>query len=384
MDFLRKYLLFLLLIANLTAEYILFMSVSKYLFYTVLCLSIIFFLSKDFYSITTVKMCSHIFILIGILVLYQLLFIFNLSNDSLLYFAGKLSTLGIMMICIKHNFEFYLKKFILPFSYIILLLIIVGYFLNQSIAGHMTFGFMNRNAACALASIGFAGFLFVKDSYKAIDYICMSILFITILIGGSRNSLVMCLIFIVLRYGLSVRLTIIMLCLIAIIIFILPQMGIEVEAFDRLVNTVTGDLATDRENQRRGALMMIQEKPWTGWGLASQIQGKALSISHYGAHNGYLTLLMYMGYPLGIVFISIIIGGVIKRFFYYRIKDRILNYHLAVLISVLFAANQEDFLVGVNQIITNLFFVSFVITGMYIYYYKNNYIIYSDETELKQ
>lgn len=50
MEFLRKYLLLLFLIANMTAEYILFMSVSKYLFYATLGLSIFFLLSKKVIS----------------------------------------------------------------------------------------------------------------------------------------------------------------------------------------------------------------------------------------------------------------------------------------------------------------------------------------------
>ena len=83
---------------------------------------------------------------------------------------------------------------------------------------------------------------------------------------------------------------------------------------------------------------------------------------------------MYMGLPLGIAFIGTIAWGVLKRFKLYRLHDNILNYHLAVMASILFAANQEDYLVGVNQIITNMFFVSFVVTGLYAYYYKYGYI----------
>lgn len=379
MEFLRKYLLLLFLIANMTAEYILFMSVSKYLFYAALGLSVFFLLSQKVISPTAVKTCPHIYALAGILIMYQLLFgMESLSYDSATYFAGKLATFGIMMLCISNNFEFYLKRSILPFSYIILALIVLGWFYHRTSSissSYLVFGFANRNAACTLSAIGFAGFLFAKDHHKKSDYLCMAILLFTILIGGSRNSLAMCILFVIIKYGLSMRMVAVMVLSAILIIFVLPEMGIEINAFDRLVDTVTGNLATDREAQRQGAMMMIQDKPVTGWGLASQIQGKALEISHYGAHNGYLTLIMYMGLPLGIAFIGTIALGVLKRFFkLYKLHNNVLNYHLAVMISILFAANQEDYLVGVNQITTNIFFVSFVVTGIYMYYHKHGYL----------
>lgn len=379
MEFLRKYLLLLFLIANITAEYILFMSVSKYLFYAALGLSVFLLLSKKVISPAAVKSCPHIYALAGILIIYQLLFgMESFSYDSATYFAGKLATFGIMMLCISDNFEFYLKKSILPFSYIILALIVLGWFYHRTSSissSYFIFGFANRNAACAVSAIGFAGFLFAKGHHKKFDYLCMAILLFTILVGGSRNSLAMCILFVIIKYGLSMRMVAVMSLSAILIIFVLPEMGIEISAFDRLIDTVTGNLASDREAQRQGAMMMIQDKPVTGWGLASQIQGKALEISHYGAHNGYLTLIMYMGLPLGIAFIGTIALGVLKRFFkLYKLHNNVLNYHLAVMISILFAANQEDYLVGVNQITTNIFFVSFVVTGIYMYYHKHGYL----------
>lgn len=385
MKFLQKYLLLLFLLANTTAEYLLFMSISKYLFYAVLGISVPFLFSHKVFSFAAMRKCPHIYVLAGILIVYQLLFGLNSTGETIAYFIGKLATFGIMMLCISTNFEFYLRKSIVPFSYVILGLIILGWFYHRtgSVDEYLVFGFANRNAACTLASIGFAGFLFAKDQYKWFDYVNMSILFLTILIGGSRNSLAMCIIFIMIKYGLSLRLIITMAFLSVIIIFVLPRLGIEIKALDRLIDTLTGKLATDRADQRIGAMMMIQEHPWIGWGLASQLQGRALEISYYGAHNGYLTFLMYMGYPMGIAFISTIVGGVIKRLRLYKFRDGIVNYHLAVMVAILFAANQEDYLVGVNQITTNMFFVSFVVTGIYYYFYykKSHYIGFSKNIE---
>lgn len=372
----------LFLIANMTAEYILLMPVSKFLFFSVLGLSVCFLLQRFLYA-EAIAMCPHIYALAAILIVYQLLFGYqSTSEESLTYFVGKLASFAIMILSIGTDFEFYLRRSILPFSYVILALVILGWFVHRTSSisvNYYLFGFANRNAACTLSAIGFAGFLFAKDSHSKIDYLWMSILLVTVLVGGSRNALAMCVIFIFVRYGISMRLIAVMLTLAVIIAFVLPELGIRVTAFERLLGTISGEVPLDRIAQRQGTMMMIQERPWTGWGLASPIQGKALNISQFGAHNGYLTLIMYIGLPLGITFIAVIIHGVIKRLRLLRFKDNALNYHIAVIFCILFGANQEDYLVGVNQISTNLFFVSFVVTGVYSYYLKNDLIEFNDE-----
>lgn len=380
MPFLQKRLLLLFLIASMLAEYILLMPVSKFLFYGALGLSVCFMLQRFLYT-QAVAMCPHIYALAAILILYQLLFgYYSTSDESLTYFIAKLTTFAIMMLSIGKDFEFYLRKSILPISYVILALIVLGWFVHRTSsisANYYLFGFANRNAACTLSAIGFAGFLFAKEKYSKIDYLAMGILLITVLVGGSRNALAMCVIFIFVRYGISMQLVAVMVVSVVVVAFILPEFGVKITAFERLLGTISGEVSIDRESQRQGAMIMIQERPWIGWGLSSQIQGEALSISKNGAHNGYLTLIMYMGLPLGGAFIAVIAHGVISRLRLLRLKDNALNYHIAVMFCILFGANQEDYLVGVNQISTNLFFVSFVVTGVYSYYHKRKNRIYT-------
>lgn len=386
MPFLQKKLLLLFLVANMTAEYILLMPISKFLFFGVLGLSVCFILQRFLYT-DGISMCPHMYVLAAILIVYQLLFgCLSTSDESLTYFIGKLATFAIMILSIGSDFEFYFRKSILPFSYAILALVVLGWFVHRTSsisADYYLFGFTNRNAACTLSAIGFAGFLFAKDCYSKLDYLWMGVLLITVLVGGSRNALAMCAIFILVRYGVSMRLVAVMTVLVALIVFVLPELGIRMTAFDRLLGTISGVVSLDREAQRQGTIMMIQERPWTGWGLAAPIQGKALTITQLGAHNGYLTLIMYMGIPLGISFIFVIIYGIWKRLKLFKIKNNVLNYHLAVMFCILFGANQEDYLVGVNQISTNLFFVSFVVTGYYLYFTKHDLIDSSEEEKLQ-
>lgn len=203
MSFLQKYLLLLFLVANATAEYLMFMSVSKYLFYGVLILSMPFMFKKDVISSDAVRQCPDIYFMGFILLTYEVVFgLTDVNSESLMYLVGKLMSFGIMMLCISFNFEFYLRKFIISFSYIILLMIALGWvtYLKDMSGSTYVFGFANRNAACTMAAISFAGFLFGRDYFSKIDYACLAFLLITILVGGSRNSLAMCVIFIIGRF----------------------------------------------------------------------------------------------------------------------------------------------------------------------------------------
>ena len=373
MSFLQKYMLLLFLLVNLTAEYWLLMSVSKVFFYIILALSIPVLLFKSrVLNTTSIKVCPHLYWMGGIYLLYQFtLGIDTLSKDTILYLIGKLVTFCIIIVCVKSNFEFYFKKTIQYFTYIIFALLVLGWLFNRyDYGGHISYGFVNRNAGAAMVAIAFAGFLFGTDELKRKDWFFIIICFIAVLYAGSRNCLAMCILFMLVRFGFSAKLVSVFGLLAFALLVVFPEIGIEVTAFERLADTVSGKLGTDRENQRDAALWMIETKPITGWGFGAQMQGHAAELSILGSHNGYLDHLIYMGLPFGGMWIFVLFLGAIKRLRLYFLKNRIVNYHIAVMVSILFAANQEAFLIGVNQITTNLFFVSFTVLGAYIYQQK--------------
>lgn len=376
MKFLEKHLLLLFLIANATAEYVSLMFASKYLFYTVLALSIPIIISKNVFAKNIRVQCPQMYFMMAIYLIAQFVLQADLiNNQTLTYTIGKVVTFCIMMFCISHNFEYYFKQTIRPLSYIILGLLLVGWFINKGGIGvddYITFGFANRNAACTLGSIGFAGFLFTSEKYSFKDYLFMAFLLITILIGGSRNALVMCLLFIIVRYGVSGKLVFASFACFFTVFYVLPELGLEAVALDRLEGTLSGTVSLDREDQREATIWMIMQRPWTGWGYNHDNFGYALSLTEYGAHNGYLTTLRNLGIPLGFVLLFIIIWTSLKNLKLYKLHNMEINYHLAVIVSILLAANFEDFLVGVNQITTNIFFLSFVVLNIYRYRYGYN------------
>lgn len=376
MKFLKKQLLLLYLIANATAEYVSLMFASKYLFYAVLALSIPIIISKNVFAKNIRVQCPQMYFMMAIYLIAQFVLQADLINNQILtYTIGKVVTFCIMMFCISHNFDYYFKQTIRPLSYIILGLLLVGWFINKGEIGgddYITFGFANRNAACTLGSIGFAGFLFTSKKYSFKEYLFMAFLLLTILIGGSRNALAMCLLFIIVRYGLSGKLVFASLACIFFIVYVLPEFGLEAVALDRLEGTLSGTVSLDREDQREAAKWMIMQRPWTGWGYNHENIGYALALTEYGAHNGYLTTMKNLGIPLGIMLLVTILWTSLKNLRLYKLHNMEINYHLAVVVSILLAANFEDFLVGVNQITTNIFFLSFVVLNIYRYRYGYN------------
>ncbi len=365
MSFLKKYMLFILLLANMTAEYLLLAPISQVFFYSILALGILVILLnfKDFSF--SLKNQPEIKGLMLIYLIAQFIFQYDiLSIENILYTITKVVVFCIITLSVYSNYDFYLKKAPIIFSLIITVLVLGGWFVNKTGQyGGLIFGFANRNVACTIATAGFAGFLFLHKKLKILDYACMALLFITILYGGSRNALAMCVLIIVVRYGFSVRIVGVGALFGVLILFVLPELGIKVTAFDRLIGTFDGTVAVDREEVQEVAKKMIALRPWTGWGY-NFIIPSYIGIN-IGAHNGYLAMIEILGYPCGLAVLAIIIIGSAKKLRLYRLKNNAINYFLAIVISTLFATNQESYLVGVNQFTTNYFFVSFIILGMY-------------------
>lgn len=175
----------------------------------------------------------------------------------------------------------------------------------------------------------------------------------------------MCVLIVAVRYGFSFKIIVAGIFFMALILYVLPELGLETTAFERLKGTFDGSVAIDREDERETALKMIAMRPWTGWGYYFVIPSYVGM--NMGAHNGYLTIIENLGYPCGLTAMAFIAIGCLKRLKLFKLKNHALNYCLAIIISTLFAANQESYLVGVNQFTTNYFFVAFVVSGMYKY-----------------
>ena len=297
--FKSEYMLLMFLIVNMTAENVMFASLSKVLFYCVLALSV----PVCLLNIKTIKegfrACPYMLLWILIYIVYQLSVGLQYATlDNLIYLVAKITTFSVMLLSIGKDFNLYMVRLSKPMGIIIVLLLLIG-FNKVGNSGTHSFGFYNGNAGCAVAMIGAASFLFKNAKYALWEKFCLVFCLMCVLIGSSRNSLAMLAILVLFRYGASPKLIFAGIVGIIGIVFILPELGFETESVDRLLGTFDGTVSIDRENQREAARWMIEQHPWDGNGFNFQNYGYALDLTDLGAHNGYLNMLEQMGYGFG-------------------------------------------------------------------------------------
>ena len=377
-EFLKKYMLLFFLLANLTAEYAYLAAVSKYLFYGVLALSVPVCL-VNFNAIGKgLKMCPYIGWLTAIYWIYQFTAgIDKINTDNLIYLIAKTATFFIILICISSNFEFYMKTSVKPLGYVITALLVLGYS-YISYTGGRSFGFYNGNAGCAIAAIGASCFLFQSEKLKWYELLCLLFCIFCVVTGHSRNSLAILLILILFRYGISGKMVLVGMVGVIALVVATNVFELELESVDRLIGTVRGEVALDREREREAAIWMINQHKIDGNGFVSELYGEAASIAFLGAHNGYLSILKAMGYLFGGLWIAVVAIGCLKLLKIVKNSDLNVRRNIAIVFAILFAAFNEDFLPGVNQIVTNLFFVSFAIATICCYRYKNDIPLYEE------
>lgn len=359
----KKYLLFIYLLVNLTAEYYLFASISKVVFYITLALAIPICMSGWNVIRTEFRSCPYFLWWIVIYIIYQFLFGWNTLNlENVIYLVSKITTFLVILYCVGADHDFYFSKMNRLFGYIILVLMIVGF--NMEFQGGRSYGFYNPNAGTSVAMLGASCFLFSEGKMKFQDKLALLFFIVCIFIGHSRNALVTLLILALFRFKMSPRLMIGGFLIVAVLV-VFQSYGVELTAFDRMIDTFKGTELSNRDDERDAAIWMIQQHPWDGNGFNSKNYGEALALTEYGAHNGYLTILKMMGIIMGGAWLFVLFLALwhIKGLaFSDNLKVR---RQMAIVIAIAVGAINEDFFVGVNQISTNMFFVSLCLILQY-------------------
>jgi O-antigen ligase len=312
-------------------------------------------------------------------IFYQMsLGLFFIKTDDWLYLFAKYGTTAMLVISIVKNPQFYFHNAYKWLGYLLVILFVIGgLFTTADLTGRLTFGLINPNVTGTLASFTFGVFLLKTDIKKSVRWTGMLIVLFVCLACGSRTGLVMLLMSFIFRYKLSNKLVIgygIGLC---IMLWMVPYNNIE-NAFARFWKTVEegNALSMGREDVRQMAIDMIKAKFWTGWGLSgtSIVDASVISVelqenALLGAHNGYLSATKMYGIFGALLFWGIILFRIIYLFKnYFRSNDPNVSLHLFVISSVLVAAFVEDYLVGINAIMTILFFTSVSILEYFLYY----------------
>lgn len=292
---------------------------------------------------------------------------------------------SILIVSITTNFDYYLKNNFFYIGFFILLLVIMGYlFSDRSEGGRLYLGFANPNEAGALSAIGFGIFLLHPDFKIYIRFFGMAVLLLALIMTGSRSALIISFLSTLFYFKFDFKIIIPGSIFLLVIFYVIPILGFETIGVNRLIYSfLTEDksFVSNRESEFEIGLLMFKNKFWTGYGLTGyKIIDESLVTSDLegglGTHNGYLAAAKMYGIFFLIPFLYLIL---IKPFFIiknlFNNENKYLKVHLFVVVAVLIGAGAEDYLIGVNSVVTIFFFLSLAIIEVYNKaFLKNNLI----------
>ena len=368
MKFLKKYILLIFLIENLLALSPVF-RLSALLFYIMLATGAFLMVVGGFFRPENYRRCRPLYLLAIVYVVYQFtLGIETISVSTITYLIAKVTTFVIITISIMDDWNFYARK--VPFYLSIFIFFILLFGINNldtlNATDRQTLGFGNTNATSSLAGLCIATVIFFWNRKHAFFYLIVaSFALYAMLAAGGRNAMLVLAIMLFVWTGLSMKRIKTAVFIFSIIWVVITLLPINLAGVERLEATLSGETGTNRDIERLATRIMIDEKPYTGWGFAAENVGEAAELSELGSHNGYLDTIKFMGYPFGGLWILILVGSILPLIRYIKSTDRVIRYHLAIVLSTLVSAFFEAWFVGVHQVYTNIFFCSLAILTSY-------------------
>ena len=217
--------------------------------------------------------------------------------------------------------------------------------------------FFNPNEFAIIMVYGFS--LFLITTKKSLINIVFLILFlIFILLSGSRAALLGIVLSILVNFKLK-RITVFS----TLLIFLVAYLFRELPAISRLLNE---DILFNRQYEIIYAFETFYNELWFGNGLKNYAYINENVISSYdqeidfGAHNGYLSLLVQYGLVFSIIFYTIVTKNLYKTSVYLRSKmteDTGYKYFYFIIIYTLTNALFENSFSGINFFQGSLFWL---------------------------
>ena len=378
MNSLIKYLAFIFLLNNLFFGILKLNQLAENTFFLILGFSLLI----TIYSIKILKRVIfnksfQLFFMLNLLnLIYYICFEFG-DIDSFKYLSARFVQFSIFSITIysfKNDFPRMLIKFLKFVTISTLLASFIFYFPNfQSRYSGI---FINPNEFSILMVIGFSIVLFVeKKSY--LNYLLLFLFLLAIVISGSRSAIAG-IVIAIFSYLIHHKLkNIINVILILSILIILSIYSGENNAVQRMFEL---DILLNRKFQYIYAIETFLQEPLFGHGLKnyayidySLIQFNDVKID-FGAHNGYLSILVQYGIVFSSIFFSI--------FFYYLYKiyrsqvsffgenNSEIRFLFFVVTYTLVNGLFENTIIGISFFQTNLFWLT-IAYFTYILHKKN-------------
>ena len=369
MEKIKKYLLFAFIIENVAAQTSIFGGLTNMFFYLFLGLGVMLIFTSNIRTQGAGNTFWWAYALGAIYLVYEFVVMpETISERSLLYVLAKIITMIIIIVCVSSNFTFYYKRMLYPLAlllcFFILYGLVTGQGMNSNVAGErLSLGYANENTTSWMGAMAAGLLLYSGKSWGWKEFVFLGIAFYGVLAGGSRAGLLLLLIILIARYGFTKKVVISILAGYIVAVFLLPAIGLNTVGIERVQDTITGIETSNRSDEREAAEMMINKKPWTGWGFEAKNEGQAKLISELGSHSGYLETFKFMGYPLGGLWLCIVIGSIIGILVWHYKNKVALSFFEAYLIALPVCAFYEDVFTGVHEIETNFFYISLGISS---------------------
>lgn len=382
MEKLKKYLLYLFLLENVAVQTSLLGGYFTLFFNLFLGIGLFFILTGEVFKGNAVKTFLPLYVLAGIYLLYEFtLGVPYIDSRSLTYVVAKITTFAIIITSVNNNYAFYETKGLRHLALFMCFFVVYGLAtggLAEASTGRSEMGFTNSNTASGMGAFILGIVLFLTKKWNWKTFLFAGIGLYAILAGGSRAGMLVAAIIIFIRYGISFKVIMVSSILVVVSLFVLPAMGLETVGVERMMATVKGVEGTNRDIEREACLIMIHERPLTGWGFEAQNQGEASLLSALGSHNGYMETLKFMGIPMGGLWIAVYLWTVGRLYLGYRKFKIESDVYLAMLIAFTANAYYEGLFVGVHEFATNLIFVAMamVCKKRSIYELLNNRVRY--------
>jgi hypothetical protein len=229
--------------------------------------------------------------------------------------------------------------------------------------------FFNPNEFAIIMVYGFSLFLITSKKYF-IDVVFIVLFLIFILLSGSRAALLGVLIAIFINFNFK-KSAFIPTLLVFSIIFIFKDLPTISRLFDQ-------EIFFNRKYEIIYAYETFINQFWFGNGLKNYAYIDDNLISYldnkidFGAHNGYLSILVQYGFIFSIAFFTLVIVNVIKALKYLRQKmkkDVHYKFFYFIIIYTLFNGLFENSFSGINFFQGSLFWF---VLGFIIYDLKEN------------
>lgn len=371
MKLLKKYILFVFLIENLLAQSP-FGGYVHWLFYLMLLAGIILMLGGGFLKSSSFRKCRPLYLLGIVYIIYQFtLGIETLSVSTITYLIAKVTTFVIITISVVDDWDFYARKVPFYLSIVVFIILLFGLSGSETLntTDRLQLGFGNTNSTSSLSAFCVATVFFFWNRKHAILYILIALVAAySMLAGGGRNAILMLAIMLMIWTGMSFRRIIIAFSLVCVLLCLINIFSLDLAGIERIEATMSGEVGTNRDLERLATQLMIEEKPYTGWGFGATNVGAAAELSELGSHNGYLETIKFMGYPFAVLYFIILFGSMVPMLNYYRSNDMSVRYHLANVLSHFACAFFEGLYVGVHEFSTNIVFYSLAVLTTYRYY----------------